>query len=739
VQGSPTIQEIEPERYELSESSRYLFDLPEVDRRDFLRVLTAMGGGLLVVASWPDVHAQESGRAASRGAGAPDDQRTARPAAGDLASWVHIGEDGRVTAYTGKVEIGQNIRTSLSQVIADELRAPLETIAFVMADTDLTPFDQGTFGSRTTPAMAPQLAKAAAAAREVLIDLAASQWQVDRKTLKADAGRVLSGDGRAAGYGELTKGRQLAGVVGSDVRVAPPAEWVARGKPIRKVDGRDFVTGRHAYTPDLVRPRMLMGRVIRPDAIGAEPQSVDDTRAKAMPGVSVVRDGTFIGVVAPDERALKNAAAAVAVKWSAPAGQPTSETIFEHLKKSPAAAAGGGGGGRGSAPTVRGDVTAARASAVRVFEASYRIPYIAHVPLEPRAAVAEWTDDKVTVWTGTQRPFGVRSEVAEAFRLPEDRVRVIVPDMGSGYGGKHTGEQAIEAARLAKAAGRPVKLVYTREEEFMWAYFRPAGVIDIAAGVGADGRLVSWEFDNWNSGTAGLQTPYAIANQRVAFHASASPLRQGSYRGLAATANHYAREMHMDAVARGLGVDAVEFRLKHITDARLRAVLTAAAQKSGWPRAASNGAALGIACGLEKGGYVATAAEVALEPAPAASRSTASRAFRILRLTVVFECGAIVNPDGLNNQVEGAVVQGLGGALFEAVTFAGGRILNGTMAQYRVPRFKDVPPIDVVLLNRPDLPSAGAGETPIVCVAPAIGSALRAFGEVATALPVALR
>ena len=448
---------------------------------------------------------------------------------------------------------------------------------------------------------------------------------------------------------------------------------------------------------------------------------------------SVVQDGNFIGVVAPDERALKNAAANVVVTWSAAPAQPTSETIFDHLKTAPAPA--GGGGGRGSAPTVRGDVTAARASARKVFEASYKIPYIAHVPLEPRAAVAEWQDGKVTVWTGTQRPFGVRAEVAEAFRLPEDRVRVIVPDMGSGYGGKHTGEQAIEAARLAKAAGRPVKLVYTRAEEFMWAYFRPAGVIDIAAGVGADGRLVSWEFDNWNSGTAGLQTPYAVPNQRVAFHGAASPLRQGSYRGLAATANHYAREMHMDAVARGLGVDPVEFRLSHITDARLRAVLTTAAQKSGWPRASTPGAALGIACGLEKGGYVATAAEVALEPP---SNGT-PRSFKVLRLTVVFECGAIVNPDGLDNQVEGAIVQGLGGALFEAVKFANGKILNGSMAQYRVPRFKDVPPIDVVLLNRTDLPSAGAGETPIVCVAPAIGSAARSFGEVPAELPVSLK
>jgi CO/xanthine dehydrogenase Mo-binding subunit len=718
--------ELEVERYELSESRRYLFELPDVDRRDFLRILTALGGGLLVVATLSDAEAQESGRATQN-----------RPAPGDLASWIHIGADGRITAYTGKVEIGQNIRTSLSQVIADELRAPLGTIAFVMADTDLTPFDQGTFGSRTTPTMAPQLAKAAAAAREMLIDLAAAQWQVDRSTLKAEAGRVVAANGRAAGYGELTKGRHLTGVVGADVRVAPPDQWAARGTAVRKVNGRDIVTGRHAFTPDLARPRMLMGRVIRPEALGAEPLSVDDSRARTLTGVTIVRDGNFIGVVAPDERALKQAAAAVSVKWSVPAGQPTSETIFEHLKQAPATAAGGGGG-RGSAPNVRGDVTSARAAAAKVFEASYRIPYIAHVPLEPRAAVAEWQDGKVTVWTGTQRPFGVRTEVAEAFRLPEDRVRVIVPDMGSGYGGKHTGEQAIEAARLAKAADRPVKLVYTRAEEFMWAYFRPAGVIDIAAGVGPDGRLVSWEFDNWNSGTAGLPTPYSVPNQRVAFHATASPLRQGSYRGLAATANHYAREMHMDAVARGLGVDSVEFRLKHITDARLRAVLAAAAEKSGWPRAATPGAALGIACGLEKGGYVATAAEVVRDASPQ-SGGPATPGFRIQRLTVVFECGAILNPDGLKNQVEGAIVQGLGGALFEAVAFAGGKILNGTMAQYRVPRFKDVPPIEVVLLNRTDLPSAGAGETPIVCVAPAIGSAVRAFGDVPAALPVSLR
>ena len=709
---------LEPERYELTEPARYVFDLPEVDRRDFLRIFSVLGGGLVVAASLP-------ASAPLTADGAQGQQQAA-----DLEAWIHIDEHGKVTAFTGKVEIGQNIRTSLSQVVADELRVPLDAIAFVMGDTDLTPFDQGTFGSRTTPAMAPLVARAAASARELLIDRAAAAWNTDRGTLRAADGRISGADGRAVGYGDLMKGQRLTG----RVTVSPAARqgWVIRSTPVRKVGSRDIVVGRHTYTPDLTRPGMMVGRIVRPPAVGAKPIEVDDARAKSLPGVTVVRDGELIGVVAPTARLARQAVEAMRVTWSPPPAQPSSKTIFEHLKQTASTgvdAGETGGRGRGSAPRVTGDVAAARANAARTFASSYRIPYIAHVPMEPRTAVAEWTNGKVTVWTGTQRPFGVRTEVANAFRLAEDQVRVIVPDFGSGYGGKHSGEQAIEAARLARAAGQPVKLVYQRDEEFAFGYLRPAGVIDIAAGVDRDGRLTFWEYVNYNSGSAGLPTPYAIPNQHVAFRASDSPLRQGSYRGLAATANHYAREMHMDAIARALKIDPVAFRLTHLEDVRMRAVLEAAAKHSGWPKPSRAGRGLGIACGTEKGSYVATAAEV----------TKTADGFNVDRLVVVFECGAIVNPDGLHNQVEGAVVQGLGGALFEKVEFADGKILNGTMAQYRVPRFKDVPPIDVVLLDRPDLPSAGAGETPIVCVAPAIGSAVRTFGAVEDALPVKLR
>jgi isoquinoline 1-oxidoreductase len=369
------------------------------------------------------------------------------------------------------------------------------------------------------------------------------------------------------------------------------------------------------------------------------------------------------------------------------------------------------------------------AAADSALEATYTVAYIAHAPLEPRAAVASWEDEKLTVWTGTQRPFGVRSELAQAFRVPEERVRVIMPDTGSGYGGKHTGEAAVEAARLARAAGRPVKLVWTRQEEFTWAYFRPAGVIDVASGVRADGTLTAWEFHNYNSGGSGIDTRYEVPNQRIQFHRTEYPLRQGSYRGLAATANHFARETHMDELANAVGLDPFEFRLKNLTDDRMRAVLEAAADAFDWiERSRLPNRGSGLAVGYEKGGYIATCAEVAI-----GARGDVA----IIRVVAAFECGAIVNPTHLENQVEGSIVQGIGGAMFEAVEFDSGRILNAGFTQYRLPRFSDMPDIEIVLLDRQDLPSAGAGETPIVGIAPAVGNAIfEATGQRLRSLPL---
>ncbi|MFL5339910.1 MAG: molybdopterin cofactor-binding domain-containing protein [Gemmataceae bacterium] len=699
----------EPERYEQSEALPYHFDL---DRRDFVK---ALGGGLAVFFILGEAEAQPPGRPGRGNAPA------------ELAAWLHIGETGQVTAFTGKVELGQNIRTSLSQAVAEELHLPVASVIMVMGDTDRTPFDAGTFGSQTTPQMSAQLRRAAAAAREWLIDLAAEKAKVERGKLTVDGGKVSDpASGQSFTFGELAKGQKLTKTVGPDAPVAKAINWKVAGRSVPKVDGRAIVTGGHKYTSDLKRPGMLHGKVLRPETLKATLASADLKPAQDMAGVTAFRDGDFVGVVAPTAHEAEQALAAIKAEWK-PGPALSDKTLFEDLKKSRAEGGGGGFGGRGNANV--GDVEKGLAAADHKLKGTYTIAYIAHVPLEPRAAVAEWADGKLTVWHGTQRPFAVKSDLARTFGIDPKQVRVIVPDTGAGYGGKQSSEAAIEAARLAKTAGKPVKLVWTRAEEFTWAYFRPAGVIDVSAGLAKDGTITAWDFHNYNSGGSGIRPPYDIANQRNAFHASAYPLRQGSYRALAATANHFARECHIDDLAKLVGMDPLEFRLKNLKDPRVRAVLEAAAQAFGWGKtkpAASTG--YGLACGTEKGSYVATCAEVAMDNDDA----------RVVRLVSAFECGAIVNPEHLKNQVEGAIVMGLGGALFEAIRYDGGKILNGTMAKYRVPRFRDTPQMETLLLDRKDLPPAGAGETPLVATAPAIGNAiLQAVGKRLRSLPMA--
>ncbi|MFZ0866329.1 MAG: molybdopterin cofactor-binding domain-containing protein [Candidatus Sulfotelmatobacter sp.] len=688
----------EPERYELRARPAYYF---EVDRREFFKF---MGAGILVVCTLKGVHAQESGSGK---------RRSGEELPNDIGGWLHIGENGIVTVYTGKVEVGQNIRTSLSQAVAEELLVGVDKIQMVMGDTQLTPFDMGTFGSRTTPTMSPQLRKAASAARELLIGLAAAEWKVDRQRLIAADGKITDPQSkRSVEYGALIKGQQLTQTIDAGDALLPATQWKVQGQSAGKVDGRDFVTGKHRYPIDRRLPGMLHGKILRPAAFGATLTSIDTHEAEQISGVTVVHDGNFVGVAAPSAEIATRAIAAIHAEWKSEP-QPSNKELFEYLKKT--ATAGNDPTGDESRYEV-GSVEKALAAADHPLQQTYTVSYIAHAPLEPRVALAQWVGDKLTVWAGTQRPFGVRSELAEAFRIPEERVRVLMPDTGSAYGGKHTGEAAIEAARLARAAKRPVKLVWTREEEFTWAYFRPAGVIEVTAGVAGDGAIAAWEFHNYNSGSAGIRTYYDVQNQRIEFHAAHSPLRQGSYRALAATANHFARESFMDELAHLVNLDPLEFRLKNLKNERLRAVFQAAAKKFGWGGAKAAGHGFGMGGGFEKMGNVATCAEVAVD--------RTSRDVRVVRVVTAFECGAIVNPDNLRNQIEGSNIMGLGGALFEAIEFENGRVLNGRFSSYRVPRFSDVPALETVLLDRKDIPSAGAGECPMVGLAPAIGNAI---------------
>jgi isoquinoline 1-oxidoreductase len=718
---------IEPERYEFFETPERW----ETTRRDFFKIA---GAGVIVAILVKDALAQPpGGRGGGRGGfggGGPT----------EIGAWVHIAEDGAVTAYTGKVEIGQNIRTSLAQVVAEELRLPAAKVKMVMADTALVPPDAGTFGSQTTPQMANRMRRVAASLREVLLELAAEQGNVDKSKLTVADGKVTGPGGVSFDFGKLTAGKKILKTVAEQPATTPAANWTVAGTSAPKANGRDYVTGKHHYASDVRREGMLFGKVLRPSSYGAKLTSIDTVAAEAVPGVKVVKSGEFVGVVAPTSFAAEQALNAIKAEWQA-VPQISNKELFAHLKETAGQGGGRGGGGRGGGgpPTNPAAVAEALKTADKTVTAQFTIAYIAHFPLEPRAAVAEWAGDHLTVWTGTQRPFGVRSDLARAIGTPETNIHVIVPDMGSGYGGKHQSEAANEAARLSKAVGKPVKVVWTREEEFTWAYLRPAGVIDVAAGVKADGTLVAWDFHNYNSGGSAIQTPYAVPNQVAVPHNSLSPLRQGSYRGLAATANHFARESTMDDLAATLKMDPLEFRImnlrKNKTPAeqlqteRLKAVLLAATKQFGWGAKPGPNRGVGLALGTEKGSYVATCAEVEIDKE--------KNDVRVVRAVTAFECGAILNPEHLKNQVEGAVIQGLGGALFEQIEFAGGKITNADMSGYRVPRFRDAPVLETVLLDRKDLPSAGAGETPIVGIAPAVGNAIfQATGKRIRSMPM---
>ena len=702
----------EPERYELREAPAYQFALT---RREFAGVA---GAGLLILVRTPALEGQQA-------------------ASSTLAARLHIAEDGTVSVFTGKVEVGQGSRTELAQAAAEELRVAPDRVRMVMGDTSLAPNDGVTAGSRTTPSTVPPVRRAAAVARDLLIDAAARQWQVDREKLRVVDGVISEpGGSRKFGYAELARSPEMAAAyraaLPADVAVTPAGEWKVLGAPHYRLDGRDFVTGAHRFPSDIQRPGMLYGCVLRPPSYGATLAEADLSAAQAMRGVTALRDGSFVGCAAPTSHAARKALAAVvaAARWQQPE-HPSSRVLFEHLKQR---AVRGEQGSRRPRVQTKGSLDQGLAQAARRLRSEYHVSYIQHAPMEPRAAVAEWQDGRLTVWTGTQNPFGVRDQLAQAFRLPPDKVQVIVPDTGGGFGGKHTGEVAIEAARLAREAGRPVSVRWTRAEEFTWAYFRPAGMFEMEAGLSADGLLTAWDFTNYNAGAAAIGTPYRVANSRITFLYCDSPLREGSYRGIAATANNFARECFMDELAETAGKDPLEFRLSNLDDARLRDVLAAAGKQFGWERSRKErrpGKGVGLACGTEKGSYVAACVEVEVE--------AGMGKLSIRRLSMAFECGAILNPANLRSQVEGSIIQGLGGALTEAIEFENGRITNGSFAKYPVPRFRDVPPLDIQLLDRRDLEPAGAGETPIIAVAPAIAAAVYdAMGYRSRSMPVRL-
>ncbi len=635
-----------------------------------------------------------------------------------VAARVQVNKDGTIAVMTGKVEEGQGPRAQLSQAAAEELRVPVDRIRLIMSDTALVPDDGITAGSRTTPGTVPAVRQGAATARELLVRLAAEQWKAEPGALDVRDGVITNKKTRqTVSYGDLAKSKDVTEAfkqsVSSDVALTPVSEWKTLGTSVLRPNAREVVTGAHHYPSDVVRPNMLFGKILRAPSYGATIESIDLSKAQAMKDVFVFRDGQFVGCAAPSSSLAVQALEAIAAtaSWKT-TPQPSDKEVHAYLKQH----ARTGGGAR---PQTKGSIDSALAGANKVLSETYTLAYVQHTPMEPRAAIAEWNDGKLTVWSGVDGPQRVQGDLAQAFGVSSDRVRVIVPDMGGGFGGKHSGEAAEEAARLAKAAGRPVAVHWTRAEEFTWAYFRPAAVIECKGGLDAKGSLVAWDFTNINAGGAAIDTPYNIPNTRILSAGSDSPLRQGSYRCLAATGNNFARESFMDELAAAAGVDPLAFRLAHLENERIRTVLETVARQFDWAARRKKVTAeigVGLACGTEKNSVVAACAEVRID------RKRGQ--IRVNEVCEAFECGPIQNPANLLSQVQGCIAMGLGPALREEMQFEDGKILSAGFARYLVPRFEDLPKIDVHLVNKADIPSAGGGETPIIAVAPAIGNAV---------------
>lgn len=632
----------------------------------------------------------------------------------DLARWLHVGPDGRVTAFSGKVEYGQNIRTGLAVEVADELRVPLTSVEVVLGDTDQVPFDMGTFGSQSTARVGLRLRHAAATAREALLELASRRLDLHVEDLVAHDGTVCSkaDPSHSVSYGELVSGEAIEREVDPDAALTDPADFTVMGSDVLRVDAEDRVTGRAVFSQDVLRPGMLFARILRAPSFGAELVEVDVSPAEGMPGVfKVVREDDLIAVLAEDDESAGRAIDAITAEWKSRRSGSSIDipSMLLETKQAPLSI------------QEAGDVEDAFRRADHVLEETYYVPHITPMPLEPRAAVAEWDGDRLTVWAGTQRPFGLRSELAGMFHVPADHVRVIATEIGGGFGTKSWFPNGAEAAKLARIAGRPVRVAYLRQEDLTEGNCRPAALIEVKSGFQTDGTITAWQFQAIHAGPLvniaqrEANTPYNIPNLSVSVCCADTFVRVGSYRSLGAYANNFARESHMDEIASALGVDPLELRLRNLASPRHRHVLAEAADRFGWsPAPAGSHRGVGVSLGEDVGSYVASCVEVGVD----------DNHIRVRRIVTAIDCGLVVNPEGVRNQVEGSTMMGLGGALYEAIEIGNGVIQNANLSRYQVPRISDTPEIEVVLAGDPQEPSTGAGEPGIVTVAPAIANAV---------------
>jgi len=683
-------------------------DMQPPSRRDFLKRL---GMGVVVMVTVPAILGAEAESESARPLKAP-----AKPG-DDFNAFLAIGEDGRVTCFTGKIEMGQGPVTSLPQMLAEDLDVPIDSIDIVMGDTELCPFDAGTWGSLTTRAFGPMWRAAATEARGVLVELAAEALSLPVARLVTHDGFVIDSQdaSRRIGYGQLTKGKRIERRLSVKPDLRKPSEFRIVGKPLLRRDSHAKVTGAARYAGDLFLPGMLCARILRPPAHGARLLRADLSKARAMDGVVVVEQPDLVAVLHQRPDIAEEALAAVKAEFEDSPSTLDDANIREHLAtyKLEARVAHKGG-----------DLGKGETLGKRRLDASYFNPYIAHSAMEPHTALARFEDGKLTIWASTQNPFGVREEAASVLGLPVPQVRVITPFVGGGFGGKAANKQAIEAARLAKATGRPVQVMWTREEEFFNDTFRPAAVVNIRSGLDEAGNLALWDYEVRFAGDRGSDLLYDVPDHRISAvgnfmgPAGVHPFPVGAWRAPGCNTNAFARESHISRLAELAGEDPIAFRLRHLKGSpRLHRVLSEVAAHWGWkPAVGVSGRGLGVAIGMDAGSVVATIAEVAVD--------TKTGRITVKRVMCVQEMGLLINPAGAKLQMEGCITMGLGYALTEEIRFKAGALKDTNFDSYELPRFSQVPRMDTIILDADNTPPQGGGEPAIIVMGGVLANAV---------------
>jgi isoquinoline 1-oxidoreductase len=692
-----------------------------MNRREFLKRMGVLGGGIIIGFNTLDRHAwARMPRSGFLGAGIPT----------DFNAFLRIGADNRVVLYTGKIEMGQGAMTSIPQLLAEELHVNYDAVDIVMGDTDLCPWDAGTFGSLSIRHFGVFLREAAGEARGVLMELAADHLKSPTGRLATQNGYVYdsSKPGRRVSYGELTKGNVIERHLKDVPPLKPSSEYETMGKSFPRRDAVEKVTGAAKFSGDIQLAGMLYAKILRPPAHGAKLIRADTDPAKNIDGIQIVKEGDFIAVLHEHPDVAEQGLAKIKAQFDRPKTGVDDKTIFDHLLKStpnPEIASQGG------------NLKTGEKLASTVIEETYFNSYVAHAPMEPHSAVADFDGKKLTVWASTQTPFMVKEFIAERLSLSPNQVRVIAPYVGGAFGGKSASRQALEAARLAKRIGKPVQVAWSRAEEFFYDTFRPAAIVKIKSGLNSSGRITFWDYKVYYAGMRGSKQFYEIPHHKEMVHGRwrgqagrYHPFGIGPWRAPANNTNTYARDLHLNLMASKAGADPLQFRLKHLKDKRMINVLQAAAKKFGWQSIKTpSGRGYGIACGIDAGTYVAFMAEVEVDKA--------SGNVDVKRVVCAQDMGVVVNPEGATTQMEGCITMGLGYAFSEEIHFADGEIFDLNFDTYALPKFSWLPKIETVILQNPNLPPQGGGEPAIIGMGGVIATAIHdAVGAAVFQLPM---